>query len=64
MTPTRPNAYSIGAMPNATRCSWCGLGITKGGAVVFEGRMVFHLERCAPAEARAAIAQAKGESHV
>src|SRR3990167_9163563 len=43
-----PRIGAIGIAPNAAQCSWCGNGITKGTKVVYEGRFIFHLDRCAP----------------
>ena len=47
-----PRIVAIGIAPNAAQCSWCGNGITKGTKVVYEGRFIFHLDRCAPTEYR------------
>lgn len=46
------SAHTSVAMPYTAQCSWCGQHIAKGTKVIFEGRMVYHLERCAPAEYR------------
>ena len=43
---------TTGTAPHTMQCSWCGNGIRPGDRVVYEGRMVYHLDRCAPREYR------------